>query len=134
MLARFDSRPQVRRSESWRRCKQDDITSFNHLLVGVEADEFERVVNGDLSFGPFVGLQAGEAAFDRIRTDVGDRDELRLRVCLQSLTGRSCSATTASDEADFQLVAACREDARIQTQLHSQSTCDHRTGLEEIPS
>ncbi len=90
-------------AEAGRGGEEDDIGMLDGFLVGFEADEFPLI--GHIDFAAEFGLEGGEAGLEAVREGIGHGDEPGAAAG-QGLAGCAGAASAATDEGEFQFIAA----------------------------
>ena len=90
-----------------RRAEQDHVdAAVDELPVGVEADETVVGLDVELADHFLVALEDFQALLEPISEDVGQGDELDIRLGRKRLGRRTGAAVATADQADAQHVAA----------------------------
>ena len=133
VLARFDGGFQLHRPEVRRSRQQDDITGVNHSFVRIETDMF-LIFRHRHAFADFGGLDISEPRVETVFEGIGNRVQTGMRVGGERLHGRTRTASAATDETDFEMIAALGMDGRGQLTGQSGCECCSRPLFEEITS
>src|SRR5262249_47369659 len=117
MLASFDGRSKVLRTEMRRRAEQDDINAAGKkLLVSVETNEAAVRLDVHLTAHVVVRLEMRQALLKTVLESVRHRHELDIGIGREGLHRGSRAALAAADKAHAEQIATGRVDIRDRCQ------------------